>query len=65
MNRREHEISKVNLYRISHSSYFQMPKVELQVDNTIQYGEDADVRTHDFEPAENAFDSDRLLGEGG
>jgi len=35
------------------------------VDNTIQYGEDADVRTHDFEPAENAFDSDRLLGEGG
>ena len=50
---------------MSHSSYFQMPKVELQVDNTIQYGEDADVRTHDFEPAENAFDSDRLLGEGG
>ena len=65
MNRREHEISNGNLNRMSRSSYFQMLKVELQVDNTIQYGEDADVRTHDFEPAENAFDSDRLLGEGG
>ena len=35
------------------------------MDNTIQYGEDADVRTHDFEPAEDGFDADRLLGEGG
>ena len=36
-----------------------------QVDNTIQYGEDADVRTHDFEQNEDGFDADRLLGEGG
>jgi len=35
------------------------------VDNTIQYGEDADVRTHDFEQNEDGFDADRLMGEGG
>lgn len=24
----------------------------LQIDNVIQYGEDADVKTHDFDPPE-------------
>ena len=34
------------------------------VDNTIQYGEDADVKTRDFDAPEGEFDAENML-EGG
>jgi GTPase SAR1 family protein len=34
------------------------------VDNTIQYGEDADVKTREFDEAERDFDADKILESG-
>ena len=60
------DYSLVKFFPLDITSEENVQDLLMMVDNTIQYGEDADVKTRDFDAPESDFDADNMLeaGEG-
>ena len=58
------DYSLVKFFPLDITSEENVQDLLMVVDNTIQYGEDADVKTRDFDAPEGEFDAENML-EGG